>query len=242
VSTRLDHVCYASLPPDALAALAGLRRRRDVTVRRHAGRAWVRWPSGDDAVLACLLPVAGADFFLRRGDHWYRPGEHLPAFGLPPDDGGQPLDQALFPTRVEPTPVGDPVIIPQQIVLVRDTTPRPAAALRCRLAEVGRWADTATTAELAAVRGACCDGTVLLLGARLPALAGAERFWGAAVLVPLGLRFEPALPEAALREALGVDAGELLVLTPGAAEAVSRDALRPLTRAGVRLAVREGER
>ena len=65
------------------------------------------------------------------------------------------------------------------------------------------------------------------------------RFWGETVLVPTGFRPEPDLPAAALRAALGVAADELLVLDETGAEVIPRAAFEPLTRAGVRLGVRD---
>ena len=66
-----------------------------------------------------------------------------------------------------------------------------------------------------------------------------ERFWGESVLVPLGQRLDPELPSDAIREALGIAADELLLLTGAAAEVISTAALWPLTRAQIRLALEE---
>src|SRR5262249_9797231 len=94
--------------------------------------------------------------------------------------------------------------------------------------------------RLAALRAACCQGRVLLRGERLPLLAGGERFWGERVLVPLGCRPEPELPESALREALALGDDELLLLGEGPPEVVPEAALQPLTRARLRLALGPG--
>jgi hypothetical protein len=59
------------------------------------------------------------------------------------------------------------------------------------------------------------------------------------VLVPLGYRAEPALPEPLLVRTLALEVEELALLTSDAVEIVSRRALAPLTRAGIRLALRE---
>jgi hypothetical protein len=80
---------------------------------------------------------------------------------------------------------------------------------------------------------------VLLLGNHLPPLPGAERFWGARVLIPLGYRPEPALLESALLEVLHLMADELAVWTLDGAEVLPRSALQPLTRSAVRLALAE---
>lgn len=101
-------------------------------------------------------------------------------------------------------------------------------------------ADTATAAQIESVCGAHCAGRILLLGDRLPPLPDAERFWGSRVLVPLGCRPEPALPESALVEALGLQVGEIAVHDGTRIDVLPGDALQPLTRAGIRLAGAEG--
>src|SRR5205085_762389 len=98
--------------------------------------------------------------------------------------------------------------------LVRDERPRAATALRCRVHELAKWADTATTGQLASVRGACCGSEVMLLGQRLPARVRGERFWGESLFLPLGFRHEPALPENALRDALGIGEGNIALICP----------------------------
>jgi hypothetical protein len=240
-STGLEHACCARLPASALAVLADLRREPGIGVIDAGESAWVRWEAGNEAVLRRLLPVAGVEFYARRkteaGVFWYRPGAHLPTFGIPAglEDESIPLARALTPRPIEARgPDGGP---PSPVVLglARESRAREATALRCALADLGRWADRAATAELAALSAAWADDVVLLLGRRLPPIAGA-RFWGDRLLSPLGFRPEPALPEPALRRALGAAAGEVVVLEADGFERIPRDAFRPLTRAGVRLA------
>jgi hypothetical protein len=77
---------------------------------------------------------------------------------------------------------------------------------------------------------------VLLLGPKVPLLPRGERLWGERLLVPLGLRPEPALPEIDLLTALDVGREELAVLQAEGVEVLPAAALQPLTRAGIRLA------
>jgi hypothetical protein len=72
---------------------------------------------------------------------------------------------------------------------------------------------------------------------RLPALEKGLRFWGCDVLVSLGYRAEPDLADRALRQAVGAKPDDLVVLDDEGAELVPRQAFRPLSRAGLRLAV-----
>jgi len=236
--TPFDAVCLASLPCESLAALAEMRDAPGVMVALVGPRAWVRWPPGKD-VWRCVLPVPGALLYELRDGLWYRPGARLPSFDVPAITTTRPLSQALTPAPVQPRLPDDFAVSPLPLRLVRDPAPRPATALCCTPSVLGRWADTATSKALAAVRAAVSGRVVLLMGERLPALPGAERFCGERVLVPLGFRPEPAWPESALCEVLGLSDGELAILRDSGATAVPADALRHLTRASARLAGRE---
>jgi hypothetical protein len=108
----------------------------------------------------------------------------------------------------------------------------------CPLADLAVWAEQATSRQLSGLLAAWCPpGEVLLLGERLPPLPAGQRFWGGAVLLPLGFRADPDLAEDALREALGLEGGAVGVLTDQGLEVVEHAAFAPLTRAGVRLAL-----
>jgi hypothetical protein len=230
--------CCASLPLLSLAALADLRREVGITVTTAGDRVWVCWEAGTEAVVRRVLPLPGAELYSRRDGLWYRLGHHLPAFGLPVEDqeASIPLYRAITP---EPAQAVMPDGMPSssaRLRLVRDQRVRGATAARCALAELSRWVESALTAEIAALTAAWSGDEVIVRGARLPAIAGCARFWGERVLVPLGFRPEPSLPEPALRRALHVQEGTLLVLTAQGIEEVPDAAFGPLTRAGVRLA------
>jgi hypothetical protein len=240
MNTPLDDVCCASLPLAALPALAAVRCVPDVSVAMVGERAWVRWPPGRAEVLVCVAALVGVELYEPRDGQWYRPGQHLPAFGLPIPAPSRPLAQVLVPAPVQPELVPDLTLPSVKLRLVRNVRPRPATALWGSLSALRKWADRAPTAELVAVCAARCDGRVLLLGRRLPPLPGAERLWGERVLIPLGYQPEPALPESALLEALQGTADELVVLTTDGAEMLPRSALQPLTRSGMRLALGGG--
>ena len=234
----LDEPRCASLPVSALAALADLRREPGVAVTVAGDRAFVRWASASQEVFRRVFPIAGVVLYARRGGLWYRHGDHLPTFGLP-DDAGESvsLQRAVTPTPVRPELPPGILARPVELRLVRDGRVREATALACGLDALGRWADMAPTARFVALRAAMAGDGVLLLGRPLPPIPGAVRFWGGRVLVPLGLRPDPELPEPALCGALGAGDDEFLVLTPEGAETVPPGAFGTLTRAGVRLAL-----
>ena len=87
---------------------------------------------------------------------------------------------------------------------------------------------------------AAIDGQrVLLRGQRLPLLPGSQRYWGRHVLVPLGFRPDPGLPESALVELLRLHEEQIAMLNADRVELVPIRAFMPLSRAAVRLACRE---
>lgn len=238
VRTPLSACRAARLPADELAALAPLRAKGGVRVI-PGEPSWVTWDGDRPDVVAALVTVPGVELFEPRDGRWFRPGAQMPAFDVPPAEEPVVLDRAVVPaafTAVEP---GDQPVRRVPLALVRCERPRPATALRCAVAALRPWADRALTAEIAGVKAARCGDVAWLLGGSLPVIPGAERFWGERVLVPLGWRPDPDWPEATLREAAAVGPDELLVLTPGAAEAISTDAFKLLTRGTVRRAVRE---
>jgi hypothetical protein len=237
MTTPLDQVSCASVPGDALAVLAPLRCVPEVRVAVDGPRYWVFWPAGQEGVLECLLPAPGVTFYELRGASWYRPGSALPAFEVRDELTTHPLDRVLTPAPLQAEPPGPDVRQSVRLRLVRDERPRRATAMRCDLAVLGRWAETATTAALTAVVAARCDEQVLLLGDRLPALAGGERFWGRTILVPLGHRLEPDLPDGLVQEALGIGGDDVLLFGSGEPEVVPRAAFQGLSRAAVRLAM-----
>ena len=109
------------------------------------------------------------------------------------------------------------------------------------MSELVRWADSAPSAEIEAIRGVFQGNQALLLGRKLPNWPGAVRHWGGRVLVPIGFEPRPNFPEEALLEALEGSGRDLLRLVPEGegrltVEAIPLEAFRPLSRAGVRLA------
>jgi hypothetical protein len=216
-----------------LAALAPLRAAGGVRVIVGDG-AWVAWDAPRPDVVAAVLAIPGAELFEPRDGRWFRPGDRLPAFDVPPPGDAVPLDRAITPAPFIATMAGDRELKRVPLRLVWSDVPRATSAVRCSLKVLAAWADAATTVEITTVKAARSGDFSWLLGSRLPALAGAERFWGDRVLIPLGFRAEPDWPEASLREAANVGPDELLVLTEEATEAIPTEAFRPLTRGAVR--------
>lgn len=231
----LEGVCAARIPRAALERLAGLRADAGVRVLIEQERIWLSWSPDDVQAAACVLPIPGAELFLRRDGNWYRPGGHLPVFGLPLDDEMKPLHQVLLPAPVYALSAEAGRIERMVVGLARSTAPARASAGLCPLTELARWSEQAPVAVIESLRGAQVDGDVLIVGARLPALNWRERFHGKNLLAPLGYRVEPDLPESAVRAALRVDPEELLLFRQDGVEIVPAAALEPISRAGIRL-------
>jgi hypothetical protein len=238
----LDAMSCARLPASALALLAELRCARGVDVVIEGENAWVRWPPGNEEVLRRVFSAQDVQLYSQREGLWYRAGCRLPTMDVPLESKGQALQQVVIPAACQPERANRGPVTPIPLQFVRDARPRRATALRCTLAEMGRWADRATTAELQSVSAALLDDNVLLRGKRLPALPRGDRFWGNRVLVLLGLRPEPDLPESALRKVLRMSETELALLEEKSVELVPSEALQPLSRAAIRLALRERAR
>jgi hypothetical protein len=233
----LQGVSCACLPASGLVALADLRCLPGVRVLRQSKSIWLRWEPTDDEILRRVLAIGGARLYQKRDGRWYEPGRHLPAFDVPELIDGSPLSAVLTPAPVEAKPAPTEPLRPVSLSLVRDSRFRPAGALLSEPAPLVSWCDRATTKQITALRAARKGNRILLTGRKLPALVGAQRFWGRRVFVPLGYRAEPALAESDWLSALGMEEEAVLLLTNEGAEVVPGTALQPLSRAAARLAV-----
>jgi MoxR-vWA-beta-propeller ternary system domain bpX2 len=294
---RWQDVRCASIPVEDLAVLADLRREAGIRVTLAQGRAWVSWDDGPGAevmqrmLVGRLLPLPDVEIFARRDGRWYRPGQYLPAFDLPIGDGSQgtSLDRVILPRPLTMQQPGGDAPLPVRIRIVADDSerPRPAAAVRCLLADLAEWAQWAPSEWIESLSGAWCEASdsnpvraeVLVIGPadpsartephppgrrsklwhpwegepvpemarteprplggiHLPAAGDGLRFWGCDVLIPLGCRAEPDLAPRALRAAVGAGPGDVVVLDDEGPELIPRQAFQPLSRAGIRLAMR----
>jgi len=219
-----------------LEALSALRDRTSVRIHIQREEAWVRWKGDNNDIMPHLLPIPGVEFFALRSGSWFRFKSLLPAGEKPPVDEGLPVSSVLFPksfTSVQPE-TND--WTPAELTIVRCGNPQPASALVCTVNDLQKWADTATTSEIAKIKGARAGDKAILLGSQLPSIVNATRYWGDAVFVPLGFRSEPNLPPGALLMVVGANAEEFVFLNEEGARIVPRKAFEILTRAGMRLA------
>lgn len=239
MSSPLQEICCACLPTAALPLLARLRTEAGVQVARTDRYAWVRWHAGDDEVLRVVMPIHGAELFRLHDGCWHRFGQVLPAFDFPSELEYQPLAHVLFPAPVTPTPPPSTALSPIRLTLQRDDRPRRTTGTLCSLAALAAWSDTVPTDRLTSLQAIHHGDHALVLGNNVPLLPASERFWGRAVLIPLGYAPDPALPESALTQAAGLRDEEFLLWRLEQAEVIEQALLAPLTRAGLRLAMRK---
>jgi hypothetical protein len=198
---------------------------------------WLSWPAGDAELPRTLLAIEGAELYGSSEGQWFQPSRHMPSFDVPRLDDARPLSSVLSPAPVEPVPPGPSCWQSVHMRLVPCDRPRPCTLLRVSLADLGRWADHATSHQLAALVAARDLDRVLLRGPALPPLPG-ERFWGQRLFLPAGWRAEPELAEPVLAAALHLGPDDLGLLTQQGAEVIPLSAFAPLTRAGIRQAGR----
>jgi MoxR-vWA-beta-propeller ternary system domain bpX2 len=259
ITARWKNIHGASVRVEDLASLADLRGRAQMRVTVAGGRAWVWWQADSDVmpelVARRIMPLEGAELFTRTGGQWYRLGERLPAFGVPLGAlaAGVSLDRIVIPAKISAERPGPDLPDRLAIRVVRDDSRqnRPATAMRSSIDELAAWADWATSSQLSCLRGAWRVASpgeegpseALVLGdpGTLPLLPGCTRFWGANLLVPLGFRLEPELPAPAICQIVGSGQDDLVLMDENGHELIAREAFRPLTRTGIRLA-REGAR
>jgi hypothetical protein len=244
--TMFENMSSARFPTSSLAALASLRRLVGISVLSLGDRSWVFWAEDDDhRIIRTLIPIEGVEFFECRAGTWYQFGRRMPCFEVPETDQAIGIDRAILPGSFEAIGPEESSPVPAKLRLAREGRQRMATAAICPLSVLERWADSAPSSEIEAVRGAIRDGQALLLARALPAWPDSIRYWGDRVLVPIGFEVRPNLPEDAILQALGGSGLELIRFVDrsdsdgdASFELIPFDSFRPMTRASVRLALR----
>src|SRR5262249_19203520 len=121
----LDQARCASMPLEAMPALAGLRCAPGVRLAVTPKRVWLQWPDSNEDVLPCVLPVQGARFYIEREGAWYPVGSYLPAANLPSPEKYEPLAACLGPAPFQAEPVKVSGFQPPALELVTDHRTRP---------------------------------------------------------------------------------------------------------------------
>jgi hypothetical protein len=235
----LAEISCATFSWSHVPALGPVRNLPGLTLARIGDRAWIRWQAGNEHILEQVLSLPGVILFSHHDSHWRRFGCQLPAFDVPETADYQSLHQMLTPDSFQTEKPPDLELKPTKLALVPDDRPRPTTAALYSLPRLACWIEQVPTPRLNGIQAAHWGNQALLLGDRLPLLQDSERFWGSAVLTPLGYRPDPLLPEGALREALAISESKLVLWRQDGVETVDRRAFAALTRSGVRLAAQE---
>jgi len=240
--TAFDDVCCARIPRDSLALLACLRIEPGLRACLTEQHAWLRWDAGNERVLRAVMPIHDALLYCFHDGRWHRFGHALPDFEFPIDLHYQPLAHLLFPMPVQPIPVPATSWQALRMTLERDDRPRATTAMRCTLQALSAWSDTVGTQRLASLRAVVQRDEMLILGRDLPILENACRYWGHDILIPIGYAPSIAIAESVLRESGHVADEDLFVWEPQRTMTVPRASFTAMSRASLRLCMREARR
>lgn len=232
-SVRLARVAF-----EDLAALADFRVDSGIRVVAAGDRVLARLPQGTSEAVERLLAVRGAELFVESLGGWYRLGDRIPAFDINwNEDQSIPLAQVLLPgfVRAELPSAIDPVAIAFRLVPCIE--PRPTSALICSIENLAAWADDSPTVAIERLRGAVSRRRAFVVATvgTPPAIVEAERYWGERLLIPLGRRPEPNFNEDILVPLFNLGDDRAIVREDGF-ERIPCSAIRPLSRASIRLA------
>ncbi|CAN5197606.1 hypothetical protein BH11PLA2_BH11PLA2_37470 [soil metagenome] len=227
-------ITAARIPATSLPVLAPLRAESRIRIDTAGNAVWIRWPAELTEVLELLRPVRGVEFFEPRPPRWHRDGRRLPSSVEPPSGEGQSLFSLIAPARFATRNAEDAATAPTPWTLQPGGEPQTATAMTCELTPFQAWAEVATSAELQSLKAARSGPRVRLLGNTLPSIAGAARYYGRRLYLPLGYVLAPDLGESLLMASIGLAADELAFLEQDHVDVIPAKVFHPLTRAGVR--------
>lgn len=232
-SVRLARFAY-----DDLAALADFRVDSGIRVVVSGDRVLARIPQQASAAVERLLAVRGVELFVENHAGMYRLGDRIPAFDIDwNEDHSIPLDQVLIPGFVRAELPASTEPEPAAFRLVPCVEPKPTTALICSIDTISSWADGSPTVAIERLRGAVSGRTAFVVATvgEPPAIVDAERYWGERLFIPLGSRPEPNFYEDILVSLLNLGDDRAIAYADGF-ERIPSSAIRPLTRASIRLA------
>jgi hypothetical protein len=225
----------ASIPANLAFQAARLWNFSDARLGIHADRLWLRGASLNDEIEHELRSMLDCERFHVGEDHELRLAGAILSVGRLPDIPWSRLSDwfelrlpaASFPSR-PPAPV--------ELRLVRNDDPSAANLLLTQYSIWRNFAITAPQVRLARWSFAACDdGRTAIRGIPTPPLPGISFVEQAAVAVPIGWTWAPAVHVNVLRNWLELEAGDIALLTPdGACEVIPGDGFVRATRSAVR--------
>jgi hypothetical protein len=199
----------ASIARGRAASCAGLRRWPGLEAAFAGDELWLRGSDLEPDLDRALRQIPGLRRFAQIGDGLLAPvGCLVPTTRLPPAAAWQGID-CIFPPRLPPSrlPALRPAALP--FTIERGGGEQAASALLLdAAAPLAAWVEWAAEARLLRLTFArAADGRVLLLSAPLPPLPGLAHWCAGDLVVPCGLRWQPAVPAAVLAEVLRQSSG-----------------------------------
>lgn len=200
------------------------------------GATWVRGPApleGDPALAREVRASGGERFVVDPGGEVRAPGRRLPAGRLPAGPW-TPLAAWLRPRAPAAAPAARPARrVALALVRAAADPGLPATALRADAPAFARWARGAPRMRLERLEVAARADRpeVIVRGDPLPPLPGERFVVGEGVAVPVGFVVAPALDAAALRGVLGLEEGDLALLSSAGVERVAARWFVPASRA-----------
>jgi hypothetical protein len=216
-----------------VAVAASLRTCTDVRAAVLTTKAWLCGTDTSAETTALLVRIPGAVLYhVDAAGRLRRAGRQLPE-GTLPNAAWLPLHD-LLPVQV-PVVVANAGVAPVRLELVVSTEERPVVALLLPWVVLCAWVEHAPAHRFDVLRIARAqDGRVLVLGSPLPPLRGTSLWQCGPALIPAGLALSPPVPVTWLERALGLSAGELVLVGPEHWQRIAASTLTPLSRAIVR--------
>ena len=205
-----------------------------------AGDIWLRGPLGADGRPPVeLVSVAWRGLWRDLGDgRLCESVSAVPSRRLP-ELFWRPLEELSRPT-LSSSAVPATLETRCPIRLIPDPSPLEPSVLRASLEAFHAWVTTAPVIRLSPLRFAVSDrGEVVVCGAPIPSIHG-QRYHrlGEIIACPLGWQVDPPVPEPVLKHTLGLNPGDLALLSrDGTVDHIANACLMPVSRAAVRLTV-----
>ena len=217
---------------------AALRTARQVQALEVDGAVWLEGSLLDDALELRLRSVPGAErFHVDAVGQLVAEGRRIPS-GKLPSGNWRPLRELIsveLPRRAFTGVTAQRL----SLQLVRGGKPAEPALLRVSLQAWHAYATRAPQIRLERSTFAVSQtGEALIRGTPLPPLAGERFVEDAGIVVPAGWTWTPAVEATVVREAFGLNPGELALWgTDGSWERLADDDFVRATRSAVRLSV-----
>lgn len=227
------------LPSSAIGEACALRLAAGVEIARDGEQFWLRGPDADENLRRRLLGLPALARFEWRSDGRLRPLDSLLATARMPEltwESFKAWARPELPSARLPAP--PPSRLPLQLVSATSANGAARPALLLEFAAWRDWALHAPLARLEPLSFALSGRLALVRGAPAPAAPGRHLADIEGVLIPAGLRWEPAVSVSTLRRVCGAAPGNVLWWDERGLRVLGEELFVPATRANVRASAR----